>query len=330
LKALCIGELTVDWLSLEHGESMMSARQFYRYLGGNASNVAVGLSRLKLRSAVISSVGQDIHGEYLLKGLKDEGVDTSFVKLDPEQPTAQCYMTRREDGFPDYYSWPSPNASKNLRPEDIDNRCFDDAWILHGAGVSFIAKPRRYAMEHAVNEACRRQIIISFDACFPLVESEGGRQTAFAAMKKSDILKFNLAELIYWSGMSADSSIEEMLQAINKECKPALLAVTLAEKGAILFCKNESVFCPPYIVKSLGDVGPGDAFSAGLIYGLSKLSPSGMKRDSLYELGLQDWLGISRYASCAGAMVTRSYSATESFPGVDELELALGKTTPGS
>lgn len=330
MKAICIGELTVDWLSLEHGESMMSARQFYRYLGGNASNVAVGLSRLALEAAVISAVGEDIHGEYLLRGLENEGVDTRFVKRDAEQPTAQCYMTRRADGFPDYYSWPSPNASKNLRPEDIDDQCFEDTWILHAAGVSFIAKPRRFAMEYAINEASRRKIIISFDACFPIVQSDGGRQAAFSAMQKADILKFNMAELVYWAGLAPDATVEEMVAAINKVCKPAVLAVTLAEKGAILFCKSSSAFCSAHLVKSVGDVGPGDAFSAGLIYGLSKLGLDHLNRQSLYDLKMEDWLRISRYASCAGAMVTRSYSATESFPRVDELELALGKTTPGS
>ncbi|MBX9721639.1 MAG: carbohydrate kinase family protein, partial [Candidatus Obscuribacterales bacterium] len=83
--------MTVDWLSLERGESMMTARHFYRYLGGNAANVAVGLARLGLDSVILSRVGSDIHGEYLLQCLKREKVDASWVSIDPGQSTSQCF-----------------------------------------------------------------------------------------------------------------------------------------------------------------------------------------------------------------------------------------------
>lgn len=325
--AFCIGELTVDWLSLEYGESMMTARQFYRYMGGNATNVAVGLARLGLKSAVISRVGDDIHGEYLLASLQAEGVDASWVVKDSLQPTAQCYMTRRKDGLPDYYSWPSPNASKMLDPDDVKDECFENSWIWHLAAVSFIAKPRRFAMEHSVKKADEYGKIISFDACFPLVDSRGGREAAWQAMHSADILKFNLAELAYWSSSPFDADLKTMVSQISRKLHPAILIVTLAEKGAWLFCREQAAFCPPYPVKSVGDVGPGDAFSAGLIYGLSTLGDGSVSKSDLRELKLDDWVRLSRYASCAGALVTRSYSATESFPKLDELKLALGETT---
>ncbi|MBX9686521.1 MAG: hypothetical protein K2X27_07450 [Candidatus Obscuribacterales bacterium] len=327
MKAVSIGELTVDWLSLECGESMMSATRFYRYMGGNATNVAVGLSRLGLDSAIISKVGADIHGEYLLHSLSREKVDSRWVICDPAQATAQCYMTRRADGFPDYYAWPSPNASKTLEPDDLPDECFESSWIWHLAAVSFIAKPRRFAMTHAVEEAHRRARIISIDACFPLVESDGGKTAARRAMQKADILKFNLAEICYWSGMPPGSEHDAMAKVLMREFSPALLVLTLAQEGAKIYTKDASAFCPPYKVESLGDVGPGDAFSAGLIYGLHTLGKRGMERDAIYELNIDTWHGLASYGACAGALVTRAYSATEKFPSLDELNLALGKIT---
>lgn len=330
MKAVAIGELTVDWLSLEYGESMMTATKFYRYIGGNATNVAVGLARLGLSSAVISKVGDDIHGNYLLNCLRKENVDGKWVAIDPDQPTAQCYMTRRQDGFPDYYSWPSPNASKTLQPGDIDEESFAESWIWHAASVSFIAKPRRFAMQYAIEKAHERGKIISFDACFPLVESEGGRVAAWKAMCRADILRFNLAEIGYWSNMHAGDNVDAMVAEIRKSMSPAVLVITLAEKGAMVYSGSDKEFCPPYLVKSIGDVGPGDAFSAGMIYGLSTLGERGMTRKGIYDLKIDDWLKLCRFGACTGAMVTRSFSATESFPRLDELELALGETTPGS
>jgi fructokinase len=326
LKAVSIGELAVDWLSLEKGESMMSASRFYRYMGGNATNVAVGLARLGLDSAIISKVGVDVHADYLLASLEKEGVYTGWVAENPELATAQCYMTRRQDGFPDYYAWPSPNASKGLLPEDIKDEYFADSWIWHAAAVTFIARPRRFAMLHAMEKARLNNKIISFDAGFPFSVGGEGRQAAWQAMQMADILKFNLAEASYWSDTEIGLGVEAMVARLQSCLSPALLVVTLAEKGAVLFAGGKSAFCPPYPVESCGDVGCGDAFSAGLIYGLHTLSDPAKEPGCLYELDMETWGRLAAYGACAGALVTRACSATESFPDVRELEAAMVKS----
>lgn len=330
LKTVSIGELAVDWLSLDDGESIMSASRFYRYVGGNATNVAVGLSRLGVDSAVISKVGADFHADYLLSSLEKEGVDTSWVARDPGQPTAQCYMVRRADGAPQYYAWPSPNASKSLCPEDIKSECFDNSWIWHAAATTFIARPRRQAMTYALEQARKRDKIISFDACFPLIESGGGRQAAFQAMQLADIVKFNQAEAAYWSDTELEADLDSKVERLLERINPTLCIVTLAQRGAMLYTRGQSAFCPPFPVQSIGDVGPGDAFSAGLIYGLYSLGRQGMERENLKKLDISVWLKLASYGACAGALVTRSYSATESFPRRDELNEAMGKLPQGS
>lgn len=334
MKALAIGELCVDWLSLEAGASLMNARTFYRYIGGNASNVAIGLARLGLDAAIISRIGDDKHGEFLLKCLDDEGVDRAGVALDLKNPTAQCYLTESAPGYPDYYNWPSPNASKSLTKSDLKDIYFECSWVMHLAAVSFIAKPRRETMSYAVEQARLHGLIISFDACFPLVESDGGKAAAWKAMKSADIVKFNFAELCYWSGMpaparvaaeteaEAEAEAKKRIAKLLPELPAALIVVTLAEKGALLYAKNESAYCPPYKVNSIGDVGPGDGFASGLIYGLSTMGEHGMKRSAIYQLDMPAWQELARWGSCAGALVTRARSATEMFPRLDELQAA--------
>lgn len=307
---------------MEAGQDLLNARHFYRYLGGNASNVAIGLARLGLDAAIVSKVGRDIHGDYLLACLERERVDSRWVTIDAQAPTAQCYMTESIDGVPDYYAWPSVNASKSMLPEELTDEFFSSSWIVHMAAVSFIAKPRRSAMTHAVQRAQKEGVIISFDAGFPRVESSGGKQAAWQAMSHADIIKFNRLELEYWSGLPASAGLEQMVSSLQSKLNPALLVVTLAEQGAVLYHKDQSAFCPPFKVQSVGDVGPGDAFSAGLIYGLSTLGSKGMEPGSIRQLDISDWLGIAPFACCAGALVTRARSATERFPDIEELHEA--------
>lgn len=323
MKAVSIGELAVDWLSLERGESMMSARHFYRYLGGNASNVAVGLARLGLKSAIISRVGNDFHGRYLLQKLEEEKVDVSYVGIDPLYPTAQCYMTSMLDGTPVYENWPNPNASKQLLPEHLPDEIYTDSWLWHTAAVTLISKPRRQSIMTILERAAGK--IISFDGCFPKVDSLGGRQSAIELMRASDIIKLNLAELYYWTDSPAGTEIGQMVSIIQKLSNPAIIIITLAENGAQLWKDGVSLACPPYRVESVGDVGPGDAFSAGLIYGLSKLGNGFCTKEQIYDLSLSEWLDLARYGALTGALVTRSRSATESFPSLEELTSIYSK-----
>ena len=319
MKAVSIGELAVDWLSLTRGESLMTAKNFYRYLGGNATNVAVGMARLGLDSAIVSRVGDDIHGQYLLHKLKEENVDASLVEIDPTIPTAQCYMTRKADGSPVYDNWPTPNASKLLQAEHLPPEIFPNSWLWHTAAVTLIAKPRREAILSIMKSVASADKIISFDGCFPDVDSEGGRNAAYELMAFADIIKLNLAELHYWSQCPAGTSIPRMVAKLQTRMKPAIIIITLAELGAELWKGDDKRFCEPYKVESIGDVGPGDAFIAGLIYGLSTLENGLCSRTRLYQLTLNQWLDLARYGAIAGALVTRSHSATESFPSLSEL-----------
>lgn len=54
---------------------------------GNASNAAVGASRLGLTSSVVSIIGKDEVGEGILTQWKKEKVATNYVKIDPKHET---------------------------------------------------------------------------------------------------------------------------------------------------------------------------------------------------------------------------------------------------
>jgi ribokinase len=59
---------------------------------GNSPNAAVSASRLGLASAVSCVVGDDANGKACLDSLKKDGVDTSYVEVDPRYPTNYHYV----------------------------------------------------------------------------------------------------------------------------------------------------------------------------------------------------------------------------------------------
>jgi len=77
--AYVIGRLSADLYPLQLETPLEEVRTFERFVGGFAGNVATGLARLGVDVAIVSAVGDDGHGRFILRFLVDEGVDTRWL-----------------------------------------------------------------------------------------------------------------------------------------------------------------------------------------------------------------------------------------------------------
>src|SRR6266571_5116470 len=81
MDASVLGRVGYDLYAEDQHVPLKDVRRFSRYLGGSSANMAVGLSRLGLSVGIISCVGDDQLGSYLIEYLQKEGVDTRFLRL---------------------------------------------------------------------------------------------------------------------------------------------------------------------------------------------------------------------------------------------------------
>lgn len=93
---LVFGRISYDLNPLESNTPLEDVRTFERSVGGFAGNVATGLGRLGVPTAILSAVGDDPHGRYVRRWLADEGVDTTLLLVHPTLRTALAF----------YESWP--------------------------------------------------------------------------------------------------------------------------------------------------------------------------------------------------------------------------------
>ena len=56
-------------------------KQSEQSVGGNAANVSSGIAKLGLKVAIISELGNDVSGQTIQKKLKNDKVDTRFIKI---------------------------------------------------------------------------------------------------------------------------------------------------------------------------------------------------------------------------------------------------------
>jgi fructokinase len=329
-----IGELVVDWIATEKGDHPLSAGLFYRGLGGNCANMAIGVRRLGSAARLIAKVGVDIHKEYLFTALNQSGVDIGSIIVDERYPTAQCYCywNRGIDDY-SYYNWPVPHAADKLAADELQPFMFDDVSIIHATGISLMIEPRRSAILRAVEMAKERGIIVSFDACFPTDKEDAMAPAGRKVMKSSDVLKVNLHELSYWYhnlqnetaedfGVGDDEKVrQDILRAAQRmldEYQPSLMVITLGVNGSFLLNPTAHVYCPPFLVKTIAAVGAGDGYIAGLLHKLADVL--GKPTSSLLkELDANALLEIGTFANACGALVTTKIGASDGMPYANEV-----------
>ena len=88
LDVITIGRSSVDLYGRQVGGRLEDMRSFSKYIGGSPTNIAAGSSRLGLKSALITRVGDEHMGRFIREQLEREGVNTEGVKTDPDRLTA--------------------------------------------------------------------------------------------------------------------------------------------------------------------------------------------------------------------------------------------------
>jgi len=77
IEAIVLGRVGVDFTPARPRTTLASADSFVRAVGGFAGNIGTGLARLGVATAILSSVGDDGHGDLVRSFLLGEGLDVS-------------------------------------------------------------------------------------------------------------------------------------------------------------------------------------------------------------------------------------------------------------
>jgi 5-dehydro-2-deoxygluconokinase len=120
LDVICLGRSSVDLYGEQVGAPLEDTQSFAKYVGGCATNIAIGTARLGLNSALITRVGDEQMGRYIRATLDAEGVDTRHVSTDPERLTALVILGIRDrETFPHIF-YRTDCADMAIAPEHID------------------------------------------------------------------------------------------------------------------------------------------------------------------------------------------------------------------
>ncbi|SNS06525.1 sucrose-phosphate synthase, putative, glycosyltransferase domain-containing protein [Anaerovirgula multivorans] len=270
-----IGEILIDMISEEYTEDF-NCDIYKKYFGGSPANIAMNTKNLGLNSSIISCVGNDGLGVFLLEQMKQRGIDISNVQIS-ENPTSMVLLTKSQGSpIPIFYRGADYQIHLNETIEEIIKK----TKIIHFSTWPISKEPSRSAIEKIIEIAKANNTLVAFDPNYhpALWEKEyDSIQYVKEIIKKVDIIKPSEDDARRLFG---EGTIEEYL---NKYINlgPKLVVMTLGKEGLIASDGKEYIRLSTMADRVADATGAGDAFYSGFYAGIIK----GFQIKKAIELG---------------------------------------------
>jgi 2-dehydro-3-deoxygluconokinase len=251
VSVLTLGETMALLDPLEDGELRLGMPLTLRCAGAE-SNFAIALARLGIDVAWVSRLGHDPFGDLILGAVTAEGVDVGWVQRD-DAPTGLFCKWRSEGETKVTYRRGGLAASR-LHIGDVPDEALDGVHVVHLTGITMaISESARELVLDVARRAKDRGAKVVFDPNFrPTLpdtpDAAAARQHAVLEYVDWYLCGEGEAELL-WRGSEI----------------PVPSVIRVGARGAIV----DGVEVPPLTTATVVDeVGAGDAFAAGFVYGL--------------------------------------------------------------
>ncbi|WP_322046738.1 bifunctional 5-dehydro-2-deoxygluconokinase/5-dehydro-2-deoxyphosphogluconate aldolase [Paraburkholderia sp. J67] len=323
----CLGRVAVDLYAQQFGSRLEDARTFQMYLGGSSGNVAFGVARLGLKTAMISRVGDEQMGQFIRETLEREGCDTSQLQTDPERLTAFVLLGLKDrDTFPLLFVRENC-ADMAVRADEISEEYLAGCRALAITGTHLSTPTTREASLTALSYARRHGVVRVLDIDYRPVlwglTSRGAGENRYVpdervtrqlqeVLGQFDLLVGTEEEFLIAGGVPHD-----LIGSLRK-VRQITAGTLVVKRGALGCCVIEGDIpdriddAPTYHgerVEVLNVLGAGDAFLSGLLSGL---------------LRGRDWAESTRIANACGAIVVSRHACSAAMPTPAELDHWFG------
>ncbi len=235
-------------------------------VGGSSAITACGLARLGLRVAHGGIVGDDILGHAILEALRQRGVDTSTVLVDPAIPTGATVHLGTGDNRA---MLTATGTIDRLAAEDVPSGLLPHIRHIH-AGSTGIQPKLRPGLPALFDKARAAGVTTSFDSNWDPDRRWEGIDPMLAA---TDIFFPNEREARLISGESdpleAAHALVARAEAAGRDdsAEPLTVVVKMGAQGALAVRGDHALRLPADKVKVVDSTGAGDSFDAGFLYG---------------------------------------------------------------
>jgi 5-dehydro-2-deoxygluconokinase len=314
---LLMGRSSIDLYANDIGAPFPEIKSFAAYVVGCPTNISVGTRRLGLRSVLLTAVGVDPVGDFLLHFLEQEGVVKDFIPRKKGHRTSAVILgIEPPDKFPLVY-YRDNCADIELTFEDVLAAPIGDCRVLLISGTGLSREPSRSATIFAAERAqsCGTKVVLDLDfrpdqwhdarafgvtvrSVLRLTDLVIGTADEVKAGALSEDLSVSV-EHSQVSGARVSGDVSEAVERILSE-GPEALALKRGGEGTTVYLKGgEKIEAATFPVEVHNVLGAGDAFASGFLYG--------------YLKGW-DWHRAARMGNACGAIVVTRHGCANFMP----------------
>jgi 5-dehydro-2-deoxygluconokinase len=306
----------VDLYPQQSGVPLAEVSTFAKFLGGTATNVAVGAARLGRHCAVLTKVGADGFGDFVRTAMAGFGVDPCYVGTAPDlqTPVVFCALDPPEDPPLLFYRQPiAPDLT--LTSADVPWDLVRDVPLFWVTGTGVCVDPARQTQLDMLAHRGRprpgsgRYTVLDLDWRPMFWPSPLAARREYGRMLQHvSVAVGNRAEVEVAVGSADPEEGARRLLDLGVE----LALVKKGAEGVLVATADGMTTVPPQRVKVVCGLGAGDAFGAAVAHGL-----------------LAEWEPgrVAEYANAAGAIVASRLACADAMPTIEEIEAMVATRT---
>ena len=321
LDLICMGRAAVDLYGEQIGARLEDQTSFSKYLGGSPANTGVGASRLGLKVAMLTRVGDEHNGRFVRETLAAEGLDVSHVRTDPKLLTALVFLAIKDRTTFPLIFYRHDCADMGIQAQDFDDQFIGSAKALLVSGTHFSKPEIGSVCMAAIQKAKKTGGKVVFDIDYRPVlwglTSHGRGEDRFIKSRPvteklqqvvahCDLIIGTEEEFHIAGGTEDTAEALKKVQALSK----AVLVVKRGPMGCTVHENDKVIEGPGFPVEVFNILGAGDGFAGGFLAAW------------LRDLPLEE---CARRANACGAIVVSRHGCAPAMASKDELELFLSR-----
>src|SRR5688572_7541871 len=287
--------------------------------------MAIGTSRLGLKAGLVTRVGDEQMGRFVLEQMRREGVALEGIRTDPQRLTALVLLAVEDEGVSPTIFYRTDCADMALSEEDIDEAFVASARAIVVTGTHFSRPNSEAAQLKAIRVAKKHGNKVVFDIDYrPNLWGLAGHAEGFERYVKSDLVSAKMRQILPDCDLIVGTEEEIMIASGADDVLGALKAIRAVSSAAIVL-KRGAKGCIVYdgpISDNLEDgivgegfpieiynvLGAGDAFMSGLLRGW---------------LGGESFETAATWANACGAFAVSRLLCAPEYPTFEELQYFL-------
>ncbi len=322
---ITVGRANMDLYSQDIGAEFADVSGWDAMVGGSPTNIAIGTARLGLRSIAFTAVGDDPVGDFVVRYLRDEGVDTSYVLRKHGKLTSLAFLAvQPPDRFPLTFYREDP-ADIYLTVEEAARLPWGETRAVQHSGNAFsrgsCAAAARYAAQAARDHGLESYLDLDLRPVEWAGPADYGRAMR-EVIPRCDVVIGTEEEFyaaladdptpVLAGGSVPDGDHAELDRRVEAllGAGPQALVLKRGPGGVTVLQAGERLDVPGFPVEPVNTVGAGDSFASGLI------------RSRLAGLG---WRESARFANACGAITVTRHGCAVAFPTEAEVEAFLAE-----